>query len=212
MIELGVSNFDAASIRAAHAVAQKHGIRVVANQIMFNLLVSDARSVKEVVQTCDELGIAVVGYGALGQGLLSDGLTRNKARANRFARLTGLSFDELSELRATIAEIAAGRSVSMAQVCVNWAMRKSVLPLVGIRSVEQLRDTVAATTFELSEAEVRCLDRAALSSSTFARPIARRAAFTVFISCLVTMYRLSHLFADRTAFISHERHTSAKIE
>ncbi len=211
MIELGVSNFDAASIRAAHAVAQKHGIRVVANQIMFNLLVSGAPSVKEAVQTCNELGIAVVGYGALGQGLLSDGLTRNKARANRFARLTGLSFDELSELRATIAEIAAGRSVSMAQVCVNCAIRKSVLPLVGIRSVEQLRDTLGATSFALSESEVARLDRAALSSSTFDRPVARRAAFTAFISCLVTMYRLSHLFAERAARDSSDQHTSAEM-
>lgn len=53
--------------------------------------------------------------------------------------------------------------------------------------------------------------RAALSSSTFDRPVARRAAFTVFISCLVTMYRLSNLFADRAGRLLREQYTSSEM-
>ncbi len=191
--EVGISNFNADQVAAAHAAAQAAGIRIVANQIMFNPLVYNARSLRATVDACRERGIAVIGYGPVGQGLLTDGLAPERARRIRLTRLAGIRFDDITALRSKIAEIAGRHGRSMAQVCINWSIRKGVVPLVGTRSREQLDDSISAAWFSLTDSEIAELDALALSHSTFNRPRRRRAFFVVFISMLMVAYRLSRL-------------------
>ena len=66
---LGVSKFSAEQVRRAQRAAERLGTRIAANQILFNLLDYNAQPLQQTVRTCRELGIAVVGYGPLGQGL-----------------------------------------------------------------------------------------------------------------------------------------------
>ncbi len=190
---IGVSNFDAEQVARAHTVAAEVGVPIIANQIMFNLLVYSARSLQATVDECRTRGIAVIGYGPVGQGLLTDGLTAERADRIRLARLAGIRCDDIAELRAKIAETAARHGRSMAQVCINWSIHKGVVPLVGTRSTAQLEDTLAATEFSLTDDEVAELDALALAHSTFDRPGRRRAFFVVFISLLMVAYRLSRI-------------------
>ncbi|MFB6285700.1 MAG: aldo/keto reductase, partial [Candidatus Bipolaricaulia bacterium] len=188
---LGVSNFDAEQVHTAWAVAQKEGIPLAANQLMVSLLVYDSTELQETMAACHELGIAVVGYGALGQGLLTATLTPERLAASRIARRLDLSAEDLDPLREAIRAAADQHDKSMAQVCLQWVRSKGVIPLVGTRTVEQLEDTLGALEFSLLPDEIARLDDAAFGGSTLERPLGQRARFLVFLSGLIPGVKLA---------------------
>ena len=125
-------------------------------------------------RVCRDNSITIVAYSVLGQGLLTDSLTREKFRTNRAAKMTGVTYDDLTPLRDCIRQISTDRHVSMAQVCLNWAMAKGCIPLVGAKDPSQLKDALGSLTFSLNEDEVRRLDDVALGRSTLAKSYVRR--------------------------------------
>jgi len=58
----------------------------------------------------------VIGYSPVGQGLLVDGLTPEKMKSIRVAKITGITWAQLEGLRAVISEIAKSHGKTMAQV------------------------------------------------------------------------------------------------
>jgi aryl-alcohol dehydrogenase-like predicted oxidoreductase len=194
---LGVSNFDAAQVRSAAAVARQERIPLVANQLMFSLLVYRSEALQQTVKTCRDLGLTVVGYGDLGQGLLTDGLTPERFASNRLARRVGLTMEQLAPLREAIHACAVRHRKTMSQVCLQWAISKGVVPLVGTRSLEQLEHSLGALDFTLDADETARLDAAALDYSTFNRPFGRRLVFLVFISLLMLAFKWSRAFSPQ---------------
>lgn len=194
---LGVSNFDADQVLRAHRLAKTLGVPLIANQVMVNLLVYKSPRVLEMLRVCKELNITVIAYATVGQGLLADGLTAEKSRSVRLTRMSGIKFDDLAVLRKTIREIADAHRATMAQVAINWAICKGVVPLVGTRSVAQLEDTLGAVSWRLSDEEVKRLDAVAMGKHLFEKPRWRRSLFVVFISALMMAYKLSAFFSRR---------------
>lgn len=64
----------------------------------------------------------------------------------------------LDELR----DVAKSRRKTVPQVALNWIMQKGFIPLVGMRSMKQAQDNLAAIGWSLSSSEVDCIDVAAL--------------------------------------------------
>ncbi len=94
---------------------------------------------------CKENNISIIAYNVLGQGLLTDKLTRENYSSIRAAKmLRGLTYDRLAGLRATIQDVAKERNASMAAVCINWTACKGAIPLVGLRTPQQTREACAA--------------------------------------------------------------------
>jgi aryl-alcohol dehydrogenase-like predicted oxidoreductase len=75
---LGLSNCNADEVRRAHRAGEKHGVPVIVNQVMYNLLDYKSAELREMESTCRELGVTIVAYSPIGQGLLTDGLTPQK--------------------------------------------------------------------------------------------------------------------------------------
>lgn len=190
---IGISNFNAGQVERAHNVAAEEGVTIAANQIMFNPIVSGARSLQATVQACRERDIAVVGFATVGQGLLADGLTPERAARARLSRIAGIGYEDLAGLRAVLGRVANRHSATMIQVSIRYSIDKGIVPLVGTRSPEQLSDSLGALAFRLSRDEVAEIDAVALDHSTFDRPRRRRMAFVFFISMLMGAYRLSRL-------------------
>lgn len=191
--EIGISNCNAAQVRRACAAAQKHGKRIVANQVMFNLLSFNSSELQDTLRTCDELGVKIIAYSPIGQGLLTKDLSKDIFSKTRFARMTRLKFEDLAELRHAIERMAAKYDKSMAQICLNWNICHGTIPLVGTRSLQQAKDSVGCLGWKLSADDVQELDRCALSRSTLSKPRWRRAIFVVFISCLVFSYHVNNV-------------------
>ena len=97
-----MSNFNADQVRRAAVVAGAAGVPIAANQIMFNLLDYNSPALRACVTACRELGITVVAYAPLGQGLLCDNLTDDKFAKVRLRQMTGVKRGDLEPLRSTI--------------------------------------------------------------------------------------------------------------
>ena len=67
---VGVSNFSAAQMKSAWESLQKHSIHLVSNQVRYNLLDRKIES-NGILQTAKELGITIIAYSSLAQGLVT---------------------------------------------------------------------------------------------------------------------------------------------
>jgi aryl-alcohol dehydrogenase-like predicted oxidoreductase len=114
-----------------------------------------------------ELGIAVTAYSVLGRGLLTGrtpiGAQDSRAHLPRFA---GANAEQNQALVATLAQLAAEKHVTPAQLAVAWvraqgaALGVTVVPTIGARTVAQLTDALAGMDLELSAGELAAIAQA----------------------------------------------------
>lgn len=108
---VGVSNHDRAQIEALERAT---GARPAVNQIEFHPWVPD--STVELARWCQRRGVAVTGYGSLGS-----------SRARSDAQ------------QGALAQMAAERGVSSAQLLLGWALEQGVAMIPGATSAEHIR-------------------------------------------------------------------------
>jgi aryl-alcohol dehydrogenase-like predicted oxidoreductase len=65
-----------------------------------------------------------------------------------------------AEINERVAELAAEKGVTMAQIALSWLLHKDWVdtPIVGTTSVEHLEDAVEALEISLSESDIAYLD------------------------------------------------------
>jgi aryl-alcohol dehydrogenase-like predicted oxidoreductase len=152
---IGVSELGADTIRRAHAVHP-----IVDLQIEYSLISRGPED--KIFPTLADLGIAATAYGILSRGLL----TGSKPGANDFRqhlpRFAGDNLAKNQSLVDTLAQLAARRGVTPAQLAIAWARAKwpFVVPLVGARTRKQLDDALGAMTLELSPDDIKSLEQA----------------------------------------------------
>jgi aryl-alcohol dehydrogenase-like predicted oxidoreductase len=114
-----------------------------------------------------ELGIGVTAYGVLSRGLLTGS---RPAAAGDFRahlpRFAGESGEKNRTLAAALAQLAAARGVTPAQLAIAWVRAKSgaqgitIIPTLGTRTPAQLADALAGLDVSLSADEVATLEAA----------------------------------------------------
>ena len=128
---VGVSSFSAKQMRRAHAALAKRGIPLASNQVDYSLVRRRIES-NGVLAAAKELGIAIIAFSPLGQGILSGKfrddphLVRKRAGPRRYMRAfsqggRARSRPLIDELRA----IAAALGATAAQVAVTRTSRRS---------------------------------------------------------------------------------------
>jgi aryl-alcohol dehydrogenase-like predicted oxidoreductase len=130
--QAGISNANPDQIREAHEIL---GDALAAVQNEFS---PRFRSSEPEIGVCAELGLAFLPWSPLG------GISRAK---------------DLGSTYATFAEVADAHSVSPQQVCLAWelALSDNVVPIPGASRPESIRDSVAATSLQLSDDELAAL-------------------------------------------------------
>ncbi len=98
---------------------------------------------------CDTFGLSVAAWSPLGGGALSGKFTRGGAPKG--SRLSLDAMDPRTRRIASEVDAVADQiGASSAQVALAWACRRShVLPIIGARSLDQLRDNLAAADVTL---------------------------------------------------------------
>mmetsp|Transcript_940 Transcript_940/g.2721 ORF Transcript_940/g.2721 Transcript_940/m.2721 type:complete len:170 (+) Transcript_940:161-670(+) len=151
--------------------------------------------------TCKELGVVIVAYSPIGQGLLADGLTPRSFPSIRVSKMLRLEYDDVLPLRRAVRRIADSHggggdretttttTKTMAQVAINWCVAHGTIPLVGCRSARQARDTLGCIGWDLTQDEVKELDRLALSRSTLESPRWRRHLFVTLAGVVMLVCR-----------------------
>ncbi len=160
----GCSNHSGWQLMKTHAAADRLGSsRYVSQQINYSLLAREAEYDLVGVGLDQKTGIMV--WSPLQAGLLSGKFRRGQERPSQ-SRLNTLDlpgaidFERLYRIVDVLDAIAKERNVSVAQVALNWLIRKPCVDtvIVGSRNESQLRDNLAAASFSLSDAEVTRLD------------------------------------------------------
>lgn len=164
---VGVSNFTAAAMQKAHDVLAKRGIPLVANQVRINLL---DRSIEGngILETARKLGMTLIAYSPLAQGLLSGRFHDDPAAAaavTRMRRMSGSIKPETiartSKLVAEIRKIAAAHKATTSQVALNWLVSfygDTVVAIPGASKPKQASEAAGAMAFELGRDEMESLD------------------------------------------------------
>jgi aryl-alcohol dehydrogenase-like predicted oxidoreductase len=160
---IGVSDYSAEQLRIAHAVLAERGIPLASNQVEYSLL-HRAPEVNGVLGACRELGITLIAYQPLAQGVLTGKYQpgdrpKGIRRFGRYYRGDGLK--KAQPVVALLREIGEGYSRTPAQVALRWLIeREHVLPIPGAKTGRQAAGNAEALSFSLAGAETDALDRA----------------------------------------------------
>lgn len=187
---MGLSNCNANQVRCAVAAGKHYGVDVVFNQVHYSLLDYNSDNLQEMQRVCQELNVAIVGFSAIGQGLLTDGLTPETFPSIRPAKMLRLKYDDLTPLRTKLLSLSQVYGKSMAQIAINWCMCHGVVPLVGCRSQKQAKDSIGALGWNLKEEDVLELDKVALAKSTLDSPKWRRMIFVTLFGIVKAVCQL----------------------
>ena len=157
----GVSNYNAAQMRRAHAALAKHGIPLASNQVDYSLLHRDPER-NGVMQACQELGVTLIAYTPLASGMLTGKYTPQTPppgfRSRRYGRTR---LERIQPLIGLMREIGAAHGdKTPPQVAINWTICKGAVPIPGAKTARHAQDNAGALGWRLSAGEVAALDAA----------------------------------------------------
>ncbi|MGE5139352.1 MAG: aldo/keto reductase [Rudaea sp.] len=167
---IGASNWTGAQLVRANMLAEKnHRARIDCLQPEYSLLIRSTEW--ELLPVCREEGIGVIAWSPLAGGWLSGKYRRGAApppdsRVGRADRWDDLPEQRESELTWRIIdalwEVATARGKSCAQVALNWVRQHPdvTAPIIGARKLDQLKDNLASTEWELTSEEMEKLNAA----------------------------------------------------
>jgi aryl-alcohol dehydrogenase-like predicted oxidoreductase len=158
--EVGVSNFNKQQMRRAQEALSKYGLRLAANQVLYNLTHRNPER-NGVLEACQEDQVALLAYSPLAQGMLTGkyfpGGPRPKGPMRaRYRSILGRLRPLVSKLQA-IGEAHGGKTP--AQVALNWTLSRGVLPIPGAKNRAQAEENAKAVGWELTDQEIFELDQ-----------------------------------------------------
>jgi aryl-alcohol dehydrogenase-like predicted oxidoreductase len=157
---IGASSMYAWQFAKAQHVAPT---RFVSMQNHYNLIYREEE--REMIPQCLDLEVGVLPWSPLARGLLAGSRTssgeRLTTRANTDPFLDSLYRPELDfPVIDRVAEVAAERGVSSAQIALAWLLHKPgvTAPIVGATKLTHVEDALAAEALSLSDDEIARLE------------------------------------------------------
>jgi aryl-alcohol dehydrogenase-like predicted oxidoreductase len=154
---IGGSNFSAEQIEEADAVARDRGFaRFTAIQNDYSLLEREAE--REVLPTCQRLGIGFVPFYPLASGLLTGKYRRGEGApaGTRLASRKQVATDEQWDVVEAVAQFAADRGVPMIDVAIGALLAQPAVSTViaGATKPDQVRANAAAGRWRPEAGEI----------------------------------------------------------
>jgi aryl-alcohol dehydrogenase-like predicted oxidoreductase len=166
---IGVSEWRADEIRAAHALARELNIQLVSSQPQYSILWRVIEA--DVVPTCEELGIGQVVWSPLAQGVLTGKYlpgqppppgSRATDEKSGAAFISRLMADDVLTAVQRLVPIAQQAGLTMAQMAIAWVLQNPNVSsaIVGATRPEQLEDNVKAIGVRLDSDVSKAIDEA----------------------------------------------------
>jgi len=164
---IGVSEWRAEEIRAAHQLARELHIPLVSNQPQYNMLWRVIEA--EVVPTCEELGIGQIVWSPIAQGVLTgkyrpgeqppagSRATDDKGGANVIKRWMD---DDVLQRVQQLQPIADEAGLGLAELAVAWVLQNDNVSaaIIGASRPEQVTQNVKAAGVKLDDATLKSID------------------------------------------------------
>ena len=155
---IGVSEWRADQIRAAHALSKEMGFQLISNQPQYNMLWRIIEA--EVIPASQELGISQIVWSPIAQGVLTGKYKKGQplpagSRATDEAggarAVQRYLSDDYLDAVAQLEPIAADLGLTMAQLAIAWVLSHENVAsaLVGASRPEQIESNVQAAGVKL---------------------------------------------------------------
>ena len=158
---VGVSNYSVSQMREAHAELQKRGVPLVSNQVPYSLLNRKIES-NGIWQTAQELGVTIIAYSPLAQGLLTGKYTgQEKPTGARSLdpKFQPSGLNQVSPVINTLQDLAEKYQKTPAQVALNWVITKGAIPIPGAKNAKQAQQNAGALGWQLEGEDMQRLDQ-----------------------------------------------------
>jgi L-glyceraldehyde 3-phosphate reductase len=148
---VGISNYNADETKEAVKILKDMGTPCLINQIRYSMF--ERWSEKQLLDTAQELGVGIIAFSPLAQGLLTDryldGIPENSRAAKSWGFLQKEQVNSAIDKIRALNEIAVARGQSLAQMSIAWLLKdkKVTSVLVGASSTNQLEDNLASLDY-----------------------------------------------------------------
>jgi aryl-alcohol dehydrogenase-like predicted oxidoreductase len=161
---IGLCNMAAWQIMKSLGVSDKKGFaKFVSVQAYYTIAGRDLE--REVVPLLQDQKLGLMIWSPLAGGLLSGKYKAADDKGPSGARRTTFDFPLVDKDRAfkcvdAMRPLAQQRQVSVAQIALAWILSKPFVSsvIIGAKSMDQLRDNIAASRVQLTEDEIKVLD------------------------------------------------------
>ncbi|MER3433152.1 MAG: 2,5-didehydrogluconate reductase [Leptolyngbya sp. ERB_1_1] len=160
---IGVSNYSADQMREAQGYLAAKGVPLAVNQVRYSLITREIEA-NGILNTAKDLGVTILAYSPLAQGLLTgkykpenaDSVTGARKIDPRFSR-QGL--EKLQPVIDRLTQIGAKYDRTPAQVALNWLIAQgNVIPIPGAKNATQAKQNAGAIGWAMEPEEVEQLD------------------------------------------------------
>ncbi len=167
---VGISSYSAEETRRAAEILRELGTPLLIHQPSYSML-NRWIETEGLLDAVDDLGVGVIGFTPLAQGMLTGKYLNGVPEGSRAA--AGTSFDagwltdEAVERLRGLDAIASSRGQTLAQLALAWALRDPRVTslVIGSSSVEQLEQNVGALeNLAFSAEELAAIDRLAVDA------------------------------------------------
>jgi len=158
---IGVSNFAVRDLEEA----RKHlsVTDIVSNQVRYNMLQREIE--EEVLPYCKRESISIIAWSPIAQGALTGKYNISNKPSDDVRRGNKLFSDynlrEISKLIPVLEKVAKARNKTVAQVALNWLLRKgNVIPIPGAKNPRQAEENAGAADWRLTSQELKEIEDA----------------------------------------------------
>ena len=159
ILHWGISEADESYLRRAHAVCP-----VTAVENRYSMM---ARQYEALFPALEELGVGLVAFSPMANGLLTGAYGKDSAFDPRLdyrsamPQFTAEAAEQNRELLSLLRELAEQKGATPAQISLAWMLCKKpwIVPIPGTRKVDRMRENAGAADIVLSAEEVAALDQ-----------------------------------------------------
>ena len=176
---VGISNYPREQTKQAYRILAEMGVPLLIHQPSYSILnrwIED----DETLDVCGELGVGVIAFSPLAQGMLTgkyNKLTKSQLEGTRASENYSLSGRSLEPrvLKAveSLGKIAKARKQTLTQLALAWVLRRREMTsaLIGVRTLEQLKDCLGAIdNLDFTGKELAAVDAAVKDGMIGGRP------------------------------------------
>ena len=165
---VGVSNFSARKMRNAWETLQKEGMHLVSNQVRYSLLDRKIES-NGILDTAKELGITIIAYSPLAQGLVTGKfhdnpeLLKNIGYRKYMPSFRPSGLEKSRPVVDLVKNLALKYTVTPSQIALNWLIHyhgEMVVAIPGATKESHAMENVGTMKFRLSQEDMELLHEA----------------------------------------------------
>ncbi len=168
ILTVGVSNYSATQMQQAYDLLAQYDVPLAVNQVRYSLL-NRAIEQNGVLESARELGVTILAYSPLAQGLLTGKYTSDKQKRVTGARKLDPKFSanglsKIEPLINQLKQLGEKYQKTTVQVALNWLIAQgNVIPIPGAKNFRQAEENVGAMGWQLSPEDVQQLSLLSLN-------------------------------------------------